>query len=99
MQAQDRLFQMDLWRRSVQGRLSEVLGAELRRARRDDAAHPVPRRRSAPSGTATAPTRRAIATAFVRGVNAWIALARERSAGRVRAGRLEARALARRTIC
>src|SRR6185436_8042357 len=26
VQAQDRLFQMDLWRRSVQGRLSEVLG-------------------------------------------------------------------------
>ena len=26
VQAQDRLFQMDLWRRSAQGRLSEVLG-------------------------------------------------------------------------
>ncbi len=26
VQAEDRLFQMDLWRRSVQGRLSEVLG-------------------------------------------------------------------------
>ena len=26
MQAEDRLFQMDLWRRSAQGRLSEVLG-------------------------------------------------------------------------
>src|SRR5580765_3811578 len=26
VQAQDRLFQMDLWRRSVQGRLAEVLG-------------------------------------------------------------------------
>src|SRR5215471_14188581 len=26
VQAQDRLFQMDLWRRSSQGRLSEVLG-------------------------------------------------------------------------
>ena len=26
MQAQDRLFQMDLWRRAAQGRLSEVLG-------------------------------------------------------------------------
>src|ERR1700749_1669865 len=26
VQAQDRLFQMDLWRRCVQGRLSEVLG-------------------------------------------------------------------------
>src|SRR5262245_19862584 len=26
VQAQDRLFQMDVWRRSVQGRLAEVLG-------------------------------------------------------------------------
>src|SRR5207244_4885122 len=26
VQAQDRLFQMDLWRRSAQGRLAEVLG-------------------------------------------------------------------------
>jgi acyl-homoserine lactone acylase PvdQ len=26
VQAQDRLFQLDLWRRSVQGRLAEVLG-------------------------------------------------------------------------
>ena len=26
VQAQDRLFQMDLWRRAAQGRLSEVLG-------------------------------------------------------------------------
>src|SRR5262245_46945498 len=26
VQAQDRLFQIDLWRRSVQGRLSQVLG-------------------------------------------------------------------------
>src|SRR5688500_2168716 len=29
VQAQDRLFQMDLWRRSAQGRLSEVLGANF----------------------------------------------------------------------
>src|SRR5580765_6008570 len=29
VQAQDRLFQMDLWRRSVQGRLSEVLGSNF----------------------------------------------------------------------
>ncbi len=29
VQAQDRLFQMDLWRRSVQGRLSEVLGGNF----------------------------------------------------------------------
>src|SRR5687767_13440298 len=29
VQAQDRLFQMDLWRRSSLGRLSEVLGANF----------------------------------------------------------------------
>src|SRR5688572_19490657 len=29
VQAQDRLFQMDLWRRSTQGRLSEVLGSNF----------------------------------------------------------------------
>src|SRR5262249_62361967 len=27
VQAQDRLFQIDLWRRSTQGRLAEILGA------------------------------------------------------------------------
>src|SRR3984893_616038 len=29
VQAQDRLFQMDLWRRSVHGRLAEVLGVNF----------------------------------------------------------------------
>lgn len=29
VQAQDRLFQMDLWKRSVQGRLAEVMGANF----------------------------------------------------------------------
>ena len=29
VQAEDRLFQMDLWRRSAQGRLAEVLGANF----------------------------------------------------------------------
>src|SRR6478672_4348343 len=29
VQAEDRLFQIDLWRRSVQGRLAEVLGANF----------------------------------------------------------------------
>jgi penicillin amidase len=28
VQAQDRLFQMELWRRQTQGRLAEVLGPE-----------------------------------------------------------------------
>src|SRR6516165_3707644 len=29
VQAQDRLFQMDLWRRASQGRLAEILGANF----------------------------------------------------------------------
>ncbi len=44
VQAQDRLFQMDLWRRSAQGRLSRGPRPEFHRARRDDAPHAVPRR-------------------------------------------------------
>src|SRR4029077_17012361 len=34
VQAEDRLFQMDLWRRSVQGRLAEVLGPTFASAMR-----------------------------------------------------------------
>ena len=77
VQAQDRLFQMDLWRRSGQGRLAEVLGPNF-----------VPRdlmtRRMQYRGNLDAewasygPDARSIATAFVRGINAWVALARER---------------------
>jgi penicillin amidase len=44
VQAQDRLFQMDLWRRSAQGTAVRSDGAELHRARRDDAPHAVSRR-------------------------------------------------------
>src|SRR5215207_8253544 len=74
VQAQDRLFQMDLWRRSVQGRLSEVLGANF--IERDAATRRMqyrgdPRAEWASYGRDT----QAIAAAFVRGINAWIAIA------------------------
>ena len=77
VQAQDRLFQMDLWRRSAQGRLSEVLGPNF--IERDAMT-----RRIQYSGDPDAewesygPDAKRIAEAFVRGVNAWVALARER---------------------
>ena len=74
VQAQDRLFQMDLWRRAAQGRLSEVLGANF--IERDAMT-----RRMQPRGSPDAEwgsygrDARAIAAAFVRGINAWIAVA------------------------
>jgi penicillin amidase len=76
VQAQDRLFQMDLWRRAAQGRLSEVLGANF--IERDAMT-----RRIQYAGNVDAdwahygPDARSIAGAFVRGVNAWVARARE----------------------
>src|SRR6478672_3822155 len=77
VQAQDRLFQMDLWRRSAQGRLSEVLGANF--IGRD-----IMTRRVQFHGDAAAEwgsygsDAHAIAAAFVAGINAWVAIARER---------------------
>jgi acyl-homoserine lactone acylase PvdQ len=77
VQAQDRLFQMDLWRRSVQGRLSQVLGANF--IERDAMTRRVQYRGDLDAEWASyGPDAKAIATAFVRGVNAWVALARER---------------------
>jgi len=77
VQAQDRLFQMDLWRRSSQGRLSEVLGPNF--AERDAMT-----RRIQFAGDRDAEwaqygsDAKAIATAFIRGVNRWAELARAR---------------------
>jgi len=77
VQAQDRMFQLDLWRRAAQGRLSEVLGPNF--AERDA----MTRRMQylgdldaewASYGAGT----RAMASAFVRGLNAWAAAARDR---------------------
>lgn len=77
VQAQDRLFQMDLWRRSVQGRLSEVLGANF--IERDAATRRVQYRGNLEQEWSSyGPDTRAIATAFIRGVNAWVGRALER---------------------
>src|SRR5213078_5230871 len=74
VQAQDRLFQMDLWRRSVQGRLSEVLGPNF--IERDPMTRRMQYRGDVEAEwTSYGPETRAIATAFVRGVNAWVAIA------------------------
>src|SRR5262245_57826222 len=72
VQAQDRLWQMDLWRRSSQGRLSEVLGANF--IERDA----MTRRMQYHGDMATewasyGPAARAIVEAFVSGINAWVA--------------------------
>jgi acyl-homoserine lactone acylase PvdQ len=77
VQAQDRLFQMDLWRRSVQGRLSEVLGPNF--VERDAMTRRMQYRGDVESEWASyGGDTKAIASAFVRGINAWVALARER---------------------
>ena len=77
VQAQDRLFQMDLWRRSVQGRLSQVLGSNF--IDRDAMTRRVQYVGDLePEWASYGPDAKAIATAFVRGINAWVARARER---------------------
>jgi penicillin amidase len=71
VQAQDRLFQMDLWRRSVQGRLSEVLGASF--IERDAMTRRVQYRGPIEvEWDSYGPRTKTIAQAFTRGVNAWI---------------------------
>ena len=77
VQAQDRLFQMDLWRRSVQGRLSEVLGPNF--IERDAMTRRIQYRGDVSADWASlGPDAKEIAGAFVRGVNAWVDAARER---------------------
>ena len=77
VQAQDRLFQMDLWRRSAQGRLSEVMGPNF--IERDAMTRRIQYRGDPGAEWASyGPDAKAIAGAFMRGVNAWVALARER---------------------
>ena len=68
---------MDLWRRSVQGRLAEVLGANF--ISRDAMTRRIQYRGGLDEEWASyGPETRAIASAFVRGINAWVAIARER---------------------
>jgi penicillin amidase len=78
VQAQDRLFQMDLWRRAAQGRLSEVLGANF--IERDAMTRRLQYHGDLdPEWAAYGEDTRAIAEAFVRGINAAVAIARERT--------------------
>ena len=77
VQAQDRLFQLDLWRRSARGRLSEVLGPNF--VERDAMTRRIQYRGDLAAEWASyGADTRAIAVAFVRGVNAWVERARER---------------------
>lgn len=70
--AQDRLWQLDMWRRVGEGRVAEVVGA--RAVERDRFARLL-RYRGDPEAEwrSYAPDARAIVTAFVDGVNAYIA--------------------------
>jgi len=75
VQAQDRLFQMDLWRRSAQGRVSEVLGPNF--VERDAMTRRIQfRGDAAAEWDRYGADARAIAAAFVRGINAWVDRAR-----------------------
>jgi penicillin amidase len=77
VQAEDRLFQMDLWRRSVQGRLSEVLGSNF--IERDAMTRRLQYRGDVRADWSSyGPDAEAIANAFVRGVNAWVDITRDR---------------------
>jgi penicillin G amidase len=72
VQAQDRLFQIDLWRRSTQGRLAEILGADY--VDRDRLTRLMRYRGDMNAEWASyAPDTRRIATRFVAGINAEIA--------------------------
>jgi penicillin amidase len=69
--AQDRLFQLDLWRRHAAGEMAEVLGAEAIEA--DRFARLVKYRGDMDAEWRSyAPDAKAIATAFTRGINAAI---------------------------
>ena len=72
--AQDRLWQMEMWRRAKEGRLAEVLGP--RAVERDRVARLLKRRAPIDDAEWTSyhPEGRRIMTAFAAGVNAFIAL-------------------------
>ena len=75
VQAQDRLFQMDLWRRAAKGRLAQVLGSnfidrDVMTARLQYHGDLDAEWASYASGT------KGIAEAFVTGINAWVVRAR-----------------------
>ncbi|MGA8271012.1 MAG: penicillin acylase family protein, partial [Candidatus Sulfotelmatobacter sp.] len=71
--AQDRLFQMEVWKRAGQGRLSEILGASA--LERDINARALQYRGDLQKEYQSySPDTRAILTAFTDGINAYIAL-------------------------
>ncbi|MES1244126.1 MAG: penicillin acylase family protein [Acidobacteriota bacterium] len=75
--AQDRLFQMEVWRRTAEGRLAEILGPKL--VERDRVARLLRYRGDMEAEYASyAPDAKAIVSAFVRGVNAYIETVRDR---------------------
>jgi penicillin amidase len=75
--AQDRLWQMDMWRRQAEGRLAEVLGP--RAAERDRLSRLFKYRGSMDAEWAAyGPNAREIVGAFVSGVNAYIAQVKDR---------------------
>jgi penicillin amidase len=77
VQAQDRLFQMDLWKRAAQGRLSQVLGANF--IERDAMTRRFQYRGDPDAEWASyGDSTERIAAAFARGINAWVELARQR---------------------
>src|SRR3954447_3113767 len=75
--AQDRLWQMEMWRRQAEGRLAEVLGP--RAVERDRLARLFRYRGSKEAEWAAyGPTARAIVGAFVDGVNAYMVQVKDR---------------------
>lgn len=69
--AQDRLWQLDLWRRTGEGKLAEILGE--RAIERDKFARLLRYRGDMKAEWESyAPDAKPIITAFVRGINAWI---------------------------
>src|SRR5512143_3945109 len=75
--AQDRLWQMEMWRRQAEGRLAEVLGP--RAVERDRLARLFRYRGpKAAEWSAYGPNAKAIVSAFVSGLNAQMAQAKDR---------------------
>src|SRR5436190_6687034 len=76
VQAQDRLFQMDLWRRSVQGRLAQVLGPNF--IDRDAMTRRMQYHGSlAVEWASYGRDAKEIVEAFVTGINAWVVRAKD----------------------
>ena len=90
---QDRLWQMEMWRRQREGRLAEILGPAA--FERDRQARLLMYRGPFDDSEWTSyhPEGKRIFTAFVNGLNAYIAQNAEQPAGRVQADRHQAAAV------